>query len=358
MKPKILYIVKRFSGGIFTYLQYMSDRLIENYDITIAYSTTSETPENFRKMFSPDVNLRRVESFSESSKFLSFQPVKQELRKIVKEEAPDLIHLHGHGAGKFGRRALEDLNIPLLYTPHGYLYLAEDHNILSRSIERMNEESDGKIDCLTVACSKGEYAESLGLTKRSMYINNGIDTKEIDSILASITVEPHPTTVYTSGLINEQKNPELFNEIAQAMPQVRFVWIGDGEQKYKLTSKNVEVTGWLPRHESIQIAAQSDIFIQTSLWEGLSISLLEAMYLKKLCVVNNVVGSRDVIRHTINGYVCDNAAAFVNVLNNAKQEDIIRITETAHQEIIDQYDVEKMVKAYDQLYQKILKEHA
>ena len=34
-KPKILYIVKHFSAGIFTYLVQLSSRLIDEFDIVI-----------------------------------------------------------------------------------------------------------------------------------------------------------------------------------------------------------------------------------------------------------------------------------------------------------------------------------
>lgn len=38
-----------------------------------------------------------------------------------------------------------------------------------------------------------------------------------------------------------------------------------------------------------------DVFLLPSRWEGLPISLLESMYMKKICVVSNVIGNRDVI---------------------------------------------------------------
>ena len=58
----------------------------------------------------------------------------------------------------------------------------------------------------------------------------------------------HPFTVYTLGRICYQKNPTLFNEIAEALPDVKFIWIGDGELREQLTSKNIEITGWSIEH--------------------------------------------------------------------------------------------------------------
>ena len=79
---------------------------------------------------------------------------------------------------------------------------------------------------------------------------------------------------------------------------------------------------------------------------------LEAMYLKKLCVVSNVVGSRDVINNGENGYICDSAAAFVNAINHYKDEESKAIREQAHQDIVEHYSLEQMLKKYDSLYSK------
>ena len=76
---------------------------------------------------------------------------------------------------------------------------------------------------------------------------------------------------------------------------VKFVWIGDGELRDQLTSENIEITGWADRSTAIRYAVNADVFLLPSRWEGLPISLLESMYMKKACVVSNVIGNRDVI---------------------------------------------------------------
>ena len=68
----------------------------------------------------------------------------------------------------------------------------------------------------------------------------------------------------------------MFNEIAKNFPNIQFTWIGDGELRSELTSKNITITGWLERKDVLKELNNNDIFILTSLWEGLPISLLEA----------------------------------------------------------------------------------
>ena len=99
----------------------------------------------------------------------------------------------------------------------------------------------------------------------------------------------------------------MFNEIAEKFPEIQFTWIGDGDLKNELISTNIKITGWKERKEVLKILNDNDIFILTSLWEGLPLSLLEAMYMKKICIVSDVIGNRDVIKNGKNGFIIKNS---------------------------------------------------
>lgn len=355
-KPKVMHVVMRFSGGVFTFLQDLTSGLINDFDTVIAYVPNPNTPGNVRSHFHKDIHLIQVTSYKEDHNILADNITRNELLDLYKQEQPDIIHLHGYHAGRLGRKAFEDVPCPVLYTPHGYRFIAENFNRLSRSLFRRTEESLAGGNCMTVACSKGEFAETLAFTSNATYINNGIDLDKIDSLTKDIKPNREGLHVFTTGLINPQKNPDLFNEIASVMPEVKFTWIGDGESKWKLTSPNIEITGWLEHDEAIKRMAEGDVFILTSLWEGLPISLLEAMYLKKLCIVSNVVGSRDVIANGENGYVCDSAAAFVNAINHYKDEESKEIINNGYEDIRNNYSIQKMVDSYRSLYEKKINE--
>lgn len=222
-----------------------------------------------------------------------------EIRKIAKEIKPDIIHLHSSKAGALGRFAFSGKRVSLFYTPHGYSFLMENYKPMKRRVFKLIESVCAKRNCTTISCSVGEHQESLKLTKRATYVNNGINMAELQEIIDKTEKVEHPFTVYTLGRICYQKNPTLFNEIAGSFPNVKFVWIGDGELRGELTSKNIEITGWADRSTAIRYAVNADVFLLPSRWEGLPISLLESMYMKKICVVSNVIGNRDVIHNNV-----------------------------------------------------------
>ena len=163
----------------------------------------------------------------------------------------------------------------------------------------------------------------------------------------------NPFTVFTLGRICYQKNPTLFNTIAELLPDVRFVWIGDGELREELKSKNIEISGWVDRTTAIKYAVNADVFLLPSRWEGLPISLLESMYMRKVCVVSNVIGNRDVIHNGENGFVCSNTEEFVKAIKDA-QNGADGFTERAYQDVLNMYNTKAMAKQYSEKYDKAI----
>lgn len=54
------------------------------------------------------------------------------------------------------------------------------------------EYFSAKRSAVTIACSEGEYKEAMKLSKRSTYVNNGINTKNLKSFVRSISKIQHP----------------------------------------------------------------------------------------------------------------------------------------------------------------------
>ncbi len=349
-KEKILYVVEAMGGGVFTYIVNLANELVNEFDMYIAYAVRPQTPENYIEYFDKRIHLIEVKNFCREISPLKDIRAVGEIRKIADEVKPDIIHLHSSKAGVIGRIAFDGKKNPLLYTPHGYSFLMENYNPIKRCFFKMTEWVFAKRKCTTISCSAGEHQETLRLTKRAIYVNNGINIIELEKIIDKTEKVPHLFTVYTVGRICYQKNPRLFNDIAEAMPDVKFMWIGDGDLKKELNSPNIQITGWLNREEALEKSINADVFILTSLWEGLPISLLEAMYMKKVCVVSNVIGNRDVIHNGDNGYVCDTTNEFIAAIKERKDE----YAEKAYYTIIENYETKIQAKKYADIYKSKL----
>lgn len=161
-------------------------------------------------------------------------------------------------------------------------------------------------------------------------------------------------TVFTLGRACVQKQPQLFNKIAELVPDARFVWIGNGELENELKAPNIEVTGWKPRKEALAMAKGADAFILCSLGEAIAMSLIENMYIKKLILVSNTMGNKSVIRDGINGYVCDKAEEYAAHIKAAMNDFPKELPERAYQDVLKIYNTDAMKKKYIAFYNDVI----
>lgn len=353
-KKKVLHIVEAFGGGVFTVLNDLVNELSPEYEIVIAYSLRKQTPREFRKYFNNSVKFIEVKNFTRS-----ISPIKDfkaliEIRNIVKKEKPDIVHLHSSKAGILGRIGIHSKNIKMFYNPHGFSFLKLDDSKLKRSIYKIIEKVTATINpkCTIVGCSEGEYNEAKKLNFNSVCINNGIDILKLGEETKGFEdkkINYHNLKICTIGRISFQKNPKIFNEIAKKFPGHNFTWIGDGEMKEELTASNVRVTGWKNRNEVLKELNNNDIFLLVSLWEGLPIALLEAMYLKKICIVSDIIGNRDVIKDGENGFTIKENN-YEDIINNLKTNNTKKIVEKAQKDVLIKYNMKRMAEEYTKIY--------
>jgi len=241
-KKKILFVVEAFGGGIFTYVADLVNELSEYYDFTIAYALRSQTPEDFKSYYKDNVNFVEVKHFQRAIQPIYDLKALFEIKNIAKEVDPDIIHLHSSKAGVLGRVAFGFKSKPLFYTPHGYSFLMQEMSVVKRKLYFLIEKVMTFNKCITISCSEGEHNETLRLTKRAKYVNNGIDIEKLDKQLNVVSSKSNNKSfiVFTIGRICYQKNPTLFNEIALKMSDVDFLWIGDGERREDLFSDNIK----------------------------------------------------------------------------------------------------------------------
>ncbi len=353
-KKKILYLVEAMGGGVVTYIETLANGLIDEFDFTIAYGQRDQTPDDLANHFDKRVKLVEIKNFTRPVNPVKDFLAQKEIKKLIKEEKPDLVHLHSSKAGALGRLFLCKGDYKMIYTPHGYSFLMQDSKLIMRKAYYLVEKICGRKKCLTVACGRGEWEEGLKVCKESTFISNGVDTRFIDAVLNDDEKKDDKFKVYTVGRVEFQKNPELFNEIAELLPGIEFVWIGQGELEKKLTSPNIKVTGWMTREEVFEKANQCDVFILPSRWEGLPLALLEAMYMKKICIVSDVVGNRDIVNNGVNGFICETAEEFAEVIKQLEIRIDDKIINNAYETIVDHYNDGWLCERYKDLYLEVL----
>jgi glycosyltransferase involved in cell wall biosynthesis len=321
-KIKILHISETFASGVYTYIKQLKNYSKKNDLKTfIIYSgERSENKDILENDFSIDTELICIQMTREISllkDIVSLINIIKEVRRIK----PDVIHVHSSKAGVLGRIArIFHSKAKLFYTPHGYSFLREDISNKKKKLYKFVESVISKIFGGTiVACGDQEYEEASKIGK-AVLIRNGVDVNDFKKFEEHIPNEI--LTIGTSGNIYEPKNPSFFNELASNLPQYKFMWIGDGELKNRLNSEIVEISGWKSRDDALELVNNFDVFISTSLWEGLPFNIIEAMAMSKPIISSNIKGNRVTISQNKNGFLCNNLEEFIAGIKKLEDKEI------------------------------------
>lgn len=345
-------VCEAFGGGVFTYVSQLCNDMVDDFDVYLAYSLRPQTPKNYKEFLDERVHLIEMYNVGVKGLFSIKNDIAaiKELRQIRDTVKPDIIHLHSSVAGGLGRLAYKGNNV--LYTPHGYAHILMGPGKKSK-LYKFAEKMLGNRS-LTLTCCESEDEEAKKFSKRTAYIETGVNLLDLSASLDGIEpVKNEKFTVFTLGRACVQKQPQVFNEIAKLVPEARFIWIGNGELENVLDAPNMEVTGWKPRKEALAMAKGADAFILCSLGEAIAMSLIENMYIKKLILVSNTMGNKSVIRDGVNGYVCEKPEEYAERIKAAMKSFPSKLPEKAYQDVLNIYNTETMKKKYISLYSKI-----
>lgn len=354
---KILMVCEAFGGGVFAYVSQLCNDMCNSFEVYLAYSVRPQTPKNYKDALDSRINLIEVKNFGNLKNLLVDIKLINELRKIERDIKPDIIHLHSSIAGGVGRIAFNGKHNTVVYTPHGYSFmLMGKKGSLKMWIYKQMEKALGQGNNITLTCCKSEDEVAKTVSRHTAYIESGVNVEDLSASLDGIVpVRNSKFTVYTLGRICVQKQPELFNRIAELVPEARFVWIGSGELSDKLTAQNIEVTGWKPRKEALAMAKGADIYILCSLGEAIAMSLIENMFMKKLCLVSNVMGNKSVIKDGINGFLCDKAEDYAARIKEAMKVFPESLSLQAYEDVMHIYNTHEMKRKYIEFYNSICK---
>lgn len=320
-----MHVVESFCGGVFaSVLQTMNHLDPQRFTVSLVYSLRPETPSNFQDLIAPRVRLFELSMVREVEPVKDFWALVQLVRLFVRER-PDVVHLHSSKAGVLGRVAARVARIPtVFYSPRSFSFLRQDVSVARRNQYRLLERFAARCGGTIVACSESELDVARQVASKTILVNNAVDVASIDRVIQGIHVHHAPRdrrmTIATAGRIVPQKAPSLFVEVARevmaARPgQVAFRWIGGGEEGVGLSDQSIAVTGWLSRDEVLKTLYESvDIYLQTSLWEGMPLAVLEAMALGKPVVATDSVGNRDVVVHGQTGFLGSTREALTKAL--------------------------------------------
>ena len=360
----VVHVVEPFASGVAVFVKYLTEAMPGDLHLVI-HGERKEvmTAEEVKKTF-PGSNVRFIRwryaqrAIHPLNDFLALSELVSILRRLRQNKLVDSIHLHSAKSGLLGRIACRMLGIKnVFYTPNGAPFLSSK-TAFSKFFYRQFEKIGNKLGGTVVCCSPSELKTYRELGIHATYISNGIDIAR-KSRHPTVGESREKFRIITTGRIINQKNPSLFNSIAQyfsEFDQFEFLWAGDGEERESLKANNITVTGWVDQATIKNLLTNSDIYISTSLYEGLSFGVLEALTLQKPVLLSHCVGNIDVVKSGINGDLFKTETeAIVKILQYHNNRDMLPIMGQFSKSICDtEFNVKHNFTNYRELYSNSL----
>ncbi len=156
---KLLCVCESMATGIFFFLNALLNRLSKDYEIVIVYAERFETPKDIREQFDPDIKLIKMDSFRRGMDPRMIIKAQRELKKIISDEKPDVIHLNSSMAGIVGRIAAAGSGIPVIYTPHLFSFLQPSFSKAKRLVFIVAEWVLARTGGAIIGVSESEYLD-------------------------------------------------------------------------------------------------------------------------------------------------------------------------------------------------------
>jgi len=322
---KVLHITQAM-GGVKRYIQ----NILENQ------------PDYFiHLLISPDYNFNneiRNTKLVRNSYFIKINrsPGISDLKSLVKiikiiaKEQPDIIHAHSAKGGVLGRIAAFLTNTPCIFTPNGFSFLSFEGT--RRKIFLCIERALQPITSVLLSVGNSESKIASEIIK--------FPERKIITVSNATTIPGTPVSSYklkrrvgTIGRLTFQKNPLQFAKLAYEINKdrkveetIEFVILGAGFHDHLKTelleyidtneiSDYFKILNWNNNLCVKDFFSELDIFIMTSIFEGLPFSLLEAMSYGLPCIVSNTNGTKDPIRDGIDGFIYKDFDSLVQITN-------------------------------------------
>lgn len=308
----------------------------------------------------------------------------RDLRGVLAEFQPDVVHTHSAKGGFLGRLAAAAQRVPaIVHTVHGAPFHPYQ-NIVPRTVYRWLE---------TYAARRCHALISVADAMTAQLTAAGVAPPEkFTTIYSGMDVEPFLAAPqhrertrqrlgYQPGQIVIGKIARLFHlkghadilaaaaRLRPTHPSARFLFIGNGILRDSLQRRIDELgltdmfqfTGLVPPSQIPELLSAMDILVHASLREGLARALPQALLAGKPIISYDIDGAREVCITGETGFLVPprDISALTLAMKSLLADQALRdrLAETGRQRFAQQFRHQYMTERIRELYARVLAEH-
>lgn len=238
------------------------------------------------------------------------------LYRLMKRLKPQIVHTHLYEAGIWGKLVGKLAGVPVILTTEVGMtvWKKRRHLLLERFVNRFTDKMIAVSEDIRQRRirDEGVSPDKIITIPAAVDVERFSRTRSREQARKELDIDASLPVIGTVARLVAAKRLDYLLEAAravcEAVPQARFLIVGDGPLREELESRAVQL-GLAPEHvrflghrqDVMDFLPAIDIFALSSEREGLPVSLLEAMAASKPVVATRVGGIPQVIQDGSNG---------------------------------------------------------
>lgn len=358
---KVLLVITGLGvGGAEKVVTSLADQLVDlGHEVVIAYLTgealTVPKHDCIRL-----VNLKVNSARGLGSGYL-------QLRKIIKEFKPDVVHSHLVHANILCRMLRPTITIPrLISSAHNTNEEGRFRMLAYRLTDQLTDISTNVSDEAVEAFIEQNAVKS----ERILTVHNGISTTEFvfsesarNEIRTELEILEGDKLLLAVGRLNEQKDyPNLLSAIEKLSNKYQNITIaiaGHGPllEKLQKYANNLDVSHKVKflgvRRDIPSLMSAADVFVLSSAWEGFGLVVAEAMACNRVVVATDCGGVKEVVGDA--GFLVPpkDPLALTNALEralNLNADESIQLGKEARERVLEHYSLTAATEKWINIY--------
>lgn len=378
---RVLQIIKGLdiggiNGGSDKFVIDLSEQLISlgcKVDLCVFFETDTECEKTwFELAQSKGLNPFFASKWIGDNKFPNYIRGAKTLLKFEDHNHHQVLHSHFHLGTYVALYVKRKYKTPVvLRTSHNIREW--ENGVLGKVKEGITDyiytrglDSEAGVSQAIVDHLSGLFFRSLQ-KKKPILIHNGMLMPRADKSNSVFNINQKVSTIGSVGRLTEQKGYSCLLAampgVLEHHPEIRLVLLGDGELRSDLKAQvwqlgvnnNILFAGLV---DNVQERLHGfDLFVSSSLWEGLPTVIMEAMAVGLPVIATDIPGTREMISDGINGRLVPpgDPIALANAINTMIENPQMRQNlSEAGKETVKQYSIEEIAKRYLELYEALM----
>jgi glycosyltransferase involved in cell wall biosynthesis len=301
--------------------------------------------------------------------------IQRQIIDLMRREHIKIVHAHGSRAASNMLWPARKLRVPIIYTVHGWSF-HDDQSLLVRSLRQWSEKLICSLANQVICVSQSNAdtgRERFGLNN-AVVIENGINLVKFNpegqfkDLRDVFSFSPDDFVAGFIARCTKQKAPLDFLEAVRLAHEknlkIKGLFVGEGDM-------DAEVDAFIADHQMSDYVYRSkfrtdvpdllnciDVYCLPSLWEGLSIALLEAMAMGKAIIATPTDGTKEVITHEDNGLLISFSqprALEDALLRFYGDRDLFeQCSNRDHQLVTERFNAKRVSDVVSEIYQQVL----